>query len=124
MSNRQPEEKRTRRRASTEAGIPPEPQKSTKFARGTRDSLQPSTGRTPSRVIARLDDTVRDDELDTDELKLVDAPDTVGIDPDDPTISGDALDALDLSGDAASIDAHMLELARRRFGIAEFRPGP
>src|SRR3569623_1388360 len=132
MSNRQPEEKRTRRRASTEAGIPPEPrksvapavpQKATKFARGTRDSLQPITGRTPSRVIARQDDTVRDDELDTDELKLVDAPDTVVIDPDDPTISGDALDALDLSGDAESIDAHMLELARRRFGIDEFRPG-
>src|SRR3569623_2055728 len=132
MSNRQPEEKRTRRRASTEAGIPPEPrksvapavpQKATKFARGTRDSLQPITGRTPSRVIARQDDTVRDDELDTDERKLVDAPDTVVIDPDDPTISGDALDALDLSGDAESIDAHMLELARRRFGIDEFRPG-
>src|SRR3569832_1844436 len=107
MSNRQPEEKRTRRRASTEAGIPPEPrksvapavpQKATKFARGTRDSLQPLTGRTPSHVIARQDDTVRDDELDTDELKLVDAPKTKNNKPKKPTNSGDALDARDLSG--------------------------
>src|SRR5579862_1635294 len=30
---------------------------------------------------------------------------------------------VDLSGDDASIDAHMIELARRRFGIDNFRPG-
>jgi len=132
MSTRQPEEKRTRRRASTEAGLShdarlkpaaaPAPQKPAKFARGTRDSLEPITGRTSTRVLSRVDDE-HEDELDTDEVKLVDAADTVVIDPDDPTISGDALDALDLSGDAESIDAHMLELARRRFGIDEFRPG-
>ncbi|MEO6773958.1 MAG: ATP-dependent DNA helicase RecQ [Kofleriaceae bacterium] len=69
----------------------------------------------------RDDHDDRDDDLD--DLKLVDAPDTVVIDPDDPTISGDAIDALDLSGDAESIDAHMLELARRRFNLREFRPG-
>ncbi|MEP6863823.1 MAG: ATP-dependent DNA helicase RecQ [Deltaproteobacteria bacterium] len=124
MSNRQPEEKRTRRRASPEAGPPlearvkaPTPEKPTKLARGTRDSLEPIQAR---RVVA---EPVQEDELDTDELKLVDAPDTVVIDPDDPTISGDAVDALDLSGDAESIDAHMLELARRRFNLHEFRPG-
>jgi len=121
MSNRQPEEKRTRRRASTQAGLPqeapaaaPVPQKPTKFARGTRDALEPI----PSRPLV-----VDPDEPDTDELKLVDAPDTVVIDPDDPTITGDAIDALDLSGDAESIDAHMLDLARRRFNLHEFRPG-
>jgi ATP-dependent DNA helicase RecQ len=30
---------------------------------------------------------------------------------------------LDLSGDDAAIDAHMLELGKRRFGIPSFRPG-
>jgi ATP-dependent helicase YprA (DUF1998 family) len=29
----------------------------------------------------------------------------------------------DLHGDAVAIDAHMLELAKRRFGISAFRPG-
>src|SRR3954465_15500596 len=107
MSNRQPEEKRTRRRALPEAELPlearvkaPTPVKPTKLARGTRDSLEPIQARPAVR------ESERDDELDTDELKLVDAPDTVVIDPDDPTISGDAIDALDLSGDAESIDAH------------------
>jgi ATP-dependent DNA helicase RecQ len=94
------------------------PPKPAKFARGTRDSLELIQSRS---VVA---DPVRNDDLlDTDEVKLVDAPDTVVIDPDDPTISGDAIDALDLSGDAESIDAHMLDLARRRFNLHEFRPG-
>ena len=128
MSNRQPEEKRTakKQRASTSAGLAPattsaapQPQKAVKFARGTRDSLHPVAA-TPPTIAVLLDD-----EHDTDELKLVtiDVLDTVVIDPDDPIIEGDAIDALDLTGDADSIDAHMLELARRRFGISEFRPG-
>ncbi|HEY0250577.1 MAG TPA: DEAD/DEAH box helicase, partial [Kofleriaceae bacterium] len=91
------------------------PEKPAKLARGTRDALRPL--RHPA---AETDHAL---ELDTDELPLVDSPDTVVIDPDDLTIEGDAVDALDLSGDAESIDAHMIELARRRFGLEEFRPG-
>ncbi|MFT3700594.1 MAG: ATP-dependent DNA helicase RecQ [Kofleriaceae bacterium] len=87
--------------------------KPVKFARGTRDALKPLT--------EELDHDT--DEVVLVDAALVDAPDTVVIDPDDPTIEGDAVDALDLSGDADSIDAHMLEVARRRFGIDEFRPG-
>jgi ATP-dependent DNA helicase RecQ len=124
MSNRQPEEKRAKKsRASTNAGLPaPVTEKTVKFARGTRDSLHPIKSRaaTAPPIVALGSDEV---DHDTDELPLIDAPDTVVIDPDDPTIEGDAIDALDLSGDADSIDAHMLELARRRFGISEFRPG-
>jgi ATP-dependent DNA helicase RecQ len=131
MSNRQPEEKRAakKQRASTNAGlappvVTPAPQKAVKFARGTRDSLHPVQTRaaTPTPVAHLLP---IDDEHDTDEIKLVtiETPDTVVIDPDDPIIEGDAIDALDLTGDADSIDAHMLELARRRFNISEFRPG-
>ena len=138
MSNRQPEEKR-KKRASTITGLPPvttsaSPQagKPVKFARGTRDSLDPVRTLTRSRPLtappvaaaSAAIETIIDDH-DTDEIKLVslETPDTVVIDPDDPVIEGDAIDALDLTGDADSIDAHMLELARRRFGISEFRPG-
>jgi ATP-dependent DNA helicase RecQ len=104
-----------------------------KFARGTRDSLDPVARVAPHALL---------DDHDTDEVKLVidsalpfgstaspgharlvEPPDTVVIDPEDPVIEGDAIDALDLTGDADSIDAHMLELAQRRFHISEFRPG-
>src|ERR1700690_572448 len=105
MSNRQPEEKRAakKQRASTNAGLPPpvataapQPQKPVKFARGTRDSLHPVQTRaaTPTPHLLPMDD-----EPDTDEIKLVtiETPDTVVIDPDDPIIEGDAIDALDLT---------------------------
>jgi ATP-dependent DNA helicase RecQ len=49
----------------------------------------------------------------------------VVVDPDEqPSVLDDhADDHLDLSGSADSIDAHMLELGKRRFGISQFRPG-
>ncbi len=88
-----------------------------KFARGTRDALRPISSPEDVKKAA-----VSAPIADVDH-ELLDAADTIVIDPDDPVVEGDALDALDLSGDAESIDAHMLELARRRFGLHEFRPG-
>jgi len=58
-----------------------------KLARGTRDALRPLP------AVPRVAEH-------HEELRLLDAPDTIVIDPDDPVIEGDALDALDLSGDA------------------------
>jgi ATP-dependent DNA helicase RecQ len=56
-----------------------------------------------------------------------DDSDTIVIDPDEqPSVLDDHADEhehLDLSGSEASIDAHMLELGKRRFGISAFRPG-
>jgi superfamily II DNA or RNA helicase len=56
-----------------------------------------------------------------------DEHDTVVVDPHEDHVSvleeHAADDHLDLSGDADSIDAHMLDLGKRRFGISAFRPG-
>src|SRR5262249_10860590 len=68
------------------------------LARGTRDALP--------RIAA-------DGEADD--------VDTIIIDPDDDQELEH--EPVDLSGDDASIDAHMLELGKRRFGISAFRPG-
>ncbi len=83
------------------------------LARGTRNGMQPMVP--PSN-----------DERSSspDMLAAVDPhedSDTIVID----TLESDDHDheALDLSGDADSIDAHMLELGKRRFGISSFRPG-
>ncbi len=113
MSKHQPEERRTKRRATT-AGVVPEVAAPVvlappaKFARGTRDI---------EKMPAPHDDD------DDDHVRLGTDSDTIVVDPDDPHVDGDVLDALDLDADDASIDAHMIELARRRFGISEFRPG-
>jgi len=85
--------------------------KPVKLARGTRDSIAP-----------------------LEEPAAVDHDaETVVVDPEDPPFSRaafglaegeiDTLEALDLTGDDDSIDAHMLEVGKRRFGISEFRPG-
>ncbi|HEY1815231.1 MAG TPA: ATP-dependent DNA helicase RecQ [Kofleriaceae bacterium] len=73
-----------------------------KLARGTRD------------IATKLATTDNHDD---------EAADTIVVDPDDPHVDGDVLEALDLDGDDDSIDAHMLELGKRRFGISQFRPG-
>jgi ATP-dependent DNA helicase RecQ len=74
-------------------------------ARSTRDSIEPM---------------IADAANDHDES------DTIVIDPDEQhssVLDDHADDHLDLSGSDDSIDAHMLELAKRRFGISAFRPG-
>jgi ATP-dependent DNA helicase RecQ len=122
MSKHQPEERRTKRRAPTGAGVPTNvhdaptapaklaalgsdpPAPPSKVARGTRDLEKLETQPQPHET----------DEVETD---------TIVVDPEDSHVDGDVLEALDLDGDDDSIDAHMLELGRRRFGISYFRPG-
>src|SRR5580704_1195768 len=122
MSKHQPEERRTKRRAPTGAGVPTNvhdaptapaklaalgsdpPAPPGKVARGTRDLEKLETQPQPHET----------DEVETD---------TIVVDPEDSHVDGDVLEALDLDGDDDSIDAHMLELGRRRFGISYFRPG-
>ena len=114
MSKHQLEERRTKRRAITAGLVPPasEPHvvelapPTAKFARGTRDIAKIAE--------ARNAQAANDDESEHD---------TIVVDPDDPHVDGEVLEALDLDGDDASIDAHMLELGKRRFGISYFRPG-
>jgi len=90
-----PEPRRTRRAASEPLPAPTPAPKPT-LARGTRDSIKPM----------KLDD-------DTDELST--EPGEIAEVTDGP----DAHAAME----AAAMDARMLEIAQRRFGIAKFRPG-
>jgi ATP-dependent DNA helicase RecQ len=108
-----PERRRTRRASSEPLPAPSVPAKP-KLARGTRDSIKPM----------KLEDT--SDDLVVDSLELADVTDVTDVgdvtdasDVADVTDGGDATAALE----AASIDAKMLEIAQRRFGIAKFRPG-
>lgn len=106
MSRNQSDERRETKRRSRAIGagsVDPAPgaPHSLSLARGTRDSIRPPT--LPPQ------------------LTLFD--EATAIDADDPIAEEDALEALDLSADASEIDAHMLEVGRRRFGITEFRPG-
>jgi ATP-dependent DNA helicase RecQ len=77
-----------------------------KLARGTRDEMLP---------------------IDEDETMIVDVEhETHALDTSEhDTGDGESqVEAVDLSeGNAEDIDAHMLELGQRRFGISAFRPG-
>ena len=148
MSKQQSDERRTKKRTSSaELALPVVSRTATtvmpsppaKLARGTRDVEQDAAVATRRAARAQRADTERDPddvELAADDAEL----DTIVVDPDDghdahevhDAHDGEELEAhdaheahdvLDLDGDDASIDAHMLELGRRRFGIAEFRPG-
>src|SRR4051812_45085063 len=97
-----------RRRKASSTLSPPTKIASPKIARGTRDNV-----RSP---------------VAEDEVHLAEETDTIVIDPEEHVVSvldieEAANDELDLSGDDDSIDRHMLELAKRRFGISAFRPG-
>ncbi|MDB4964162.1 MAG: ATP-dependent helicase, RecQ family [Myxococcales bacterium] len=76
-----------------------------KLARGTRDSLPPMS------LDDDVDAVVVDDELVTDPHDVADVSDV--------TDSND----VHAAHEAASIDAKMLEIAQRRFGLESFRPG-
>jgi ATP-dependent DNA helicase RecQ len=98
MSRKLGDERRTKRRS---APVP------AAIARGTRDGLP--------RISA--------ESLDED---------TIVVDPEEAIVhelhdedehEHEHDDVLDVHGDASSIDAHMLDLGRRRFGIDAFRPG-
>src|SRR5436190_16217177 len=89
----------TRRKGRVPSGsVSPKTTPAAQLARGTRNSMP----RLPPE----------EDHEDSD---------TIVIDPS--ALDDHEGDALDLSGDDASIDQHMLALAKRRFGISSFRPG-
>ena len=97
MAKSLPPERRRTRRATVEPPATPIPTAKANLARGTRDSIEPM----------QLDEA--------DELVV------------DPTEIADVSEATDADAhvtlEAASMDARMLEIAQRRFGIAAFRPG-
>ena len=107
MSKGLGDERRPRRRLpSTDAVDPVAP----KLARGTRDGL-PRLGTDPG---SDSEDTLDTVVVDPEEALALEA----GGDDADHDVEHE-----EITGDAASIDAHMLELGRRRFGITAFRPG-
>ncbi len=75
------------------------------FARGTRDSMVP--------LHAEDDDTLVVD-LELDAVPELDGEEHAELEPVETSETDRA---------AAEIDAHMLELAQRRFGLTAFRPG-
>src|SRR5580692_5536094 len=80
-----------------------------KLARGTRDALEPMTLAEAEAIVDRTDShQAREHEHDDDDVLHRDEPDV------DTDLHAD---------DAATIDARMLALGRRRFGISQFRPG-
>ena len=109
MSKNQGDERRSTRRR-----LPPMPTNGAAataarpkaLARGTRDGIAPA-------------------------YEVAEDVDTIVIDPEDHALDGDHHEDVlhehdlhaDLNGDADAIDAHMLELGKRRFGITQFRPG-
>ncbi len=56
-------------------------------------------------------------------VEAEDSSDTVVVDVEEAIAAEELHDHVDLDADDDSIDAHMLELGKRRFGISAFRPG-
>ena len=126
MAKSLPPERKRGKRAASEAGVRAvsEQPSTPKLARGTRDKLAPLHVEEPAL-----------DEEDTVETEPVEAASDVAgtetdADPIEASDTGeisdgsDAYEVHDFEGASAeSIDAHMLEVGRRRFGISEFRPG-
>ncbi len=118
MAKSLPPERKRAKRAASESGVRAVAEQSAtpitppKLARGTRDRLKPLA---VDEVVVQ----VRADEEDTLDTEVTDLPEAeVEID------GNDAYEVHDFEGASAeSIDAHMLEVGRRRFGISEFRPG-
>jgi ATP-dependent DNA helicase RecQ len=121
---------RRKRRAPSEPK--PAAKASPKLARGTRDSL-PRLG-TESDDLELASDTADTADLEAPEPHDLHDPDTLVVDTDAAPVELDAElsdtsepvldpDILDLDAGEDKIDAHMLELGKRRFGISAFRPG-
>jgi ATP-dependent DNA helicase RecQ len=89
-------------------------------ARGTRDGIETPPRRDSDAILAVA-------TRDSSEVIEHEDVDTIVVDPDDHGAFEDheehEQEQLDLSGSDESIDAHMLELGKRRFGISAFRPG-
>ncbi|MFN0247635.1 MAG: RecQ family ATP-dependent DNA helicase [Kofleriaceae bacterium] len=114
MAKSLPPERKRGKRAASEPGVvrAATEQPPPKLARGTRDKIAPLQVEAP-KLDVRL-------EADAEE-------DTFDIETVDETHHGDGSDAYEVhdfeGASEESIDAHMLEVGRRRFGISEFRPG-
>ncbi len=118
MAKSLPPERKRAKRAASEPGVRALAEQSAtpitppKLARGTRDKLAPLAPPAEDELQVQPIDAELED-LDTEIADVSDA-----IDPND------AYEVHDFEGRSAeSIDAHMLEVGRRRFGISEFRPG-
>src|SRR6185503_15511677 len=92
--------------------------------RGTRDDVELPRPRSTRDEVALRPRGTRDDiepMVSVHAAPPDEDTDTVVVDPEDhPSVLEDPpeeQDHLDLSGTADSIDAHMLELGKRRFGI-------
>ena len=103
MSRSTSDERRRKVRSPSSSAAP-----ATKLARGTRNSIAPLKAEPAPAPPEDSDTIVIDTEGSGEHVVLADLEEQ---------------DQLDLSGDDASIDAHMLELAKRRFGLSAFRPG-
>jgi ATP-dependent DNA helicase RecQ len=127
MSRSSSDERRRRGRPAT-ANVVSDAEE-TKLARGTRDELPPMRPRgTRDDIVPMRPRTTRDriDPVIVASATEHEDVDTVIVDPDEhPNVLEEPgiEDQLDLSGSDDSIDAHMLELGKRRFGISAFRPG-
>ena len=85
-----------------------------KLARGTRNELRGPAAEARRRVAAEDDrDTV---VVDPDELQLLDQ-----VESEDSGESAEPSE--EVTAEEAKIDARMIALGQRRFGISEFRPG-
>ena len=109
--SRSPADERPRKGRGAKASLVPP----TNIARGTRDNVvQIKAAEAPAEPV--------------NANPHAEDVDTIVVDPPEHDLLPAALDEsaedhLDLSGDDESIDAHMLELGKRRFGISAFRPG-
>ncbi len=117
MAKAQPPERKRQKRAASESGLASralaEQPTVPKLARGTRDKLAPLH---PENV--KLESPLEADE-DTLDTEIADVESSA-----EPGDGSDAYEVHDFEGfSAESIDAHMLEVGRRRFGISDFRPG-
>src|SRR5580704_15689026 len=92
-----------------------------KLARGTRDALEPMTLAEAEAIVDKSDLTARPepsaDALDSHHHHHHDD------DVADDSLHHDVHHDDDLADAAAAVDARMLELGCRRFGISQFRPG-
>ncbi|HEV7558511.1 MAG TPA: ATP-dependent DNA helicase RecQ [Kofleriaceae bacterium] len=107
----EPDRRRRRTTANLRETVPTS---APKLARGTRD-LAPLAP--PSASVTAVDDCEDDTVIvDPPDAEVADVADVVDVaEPDEVAVAE--------AHAAAAIDAHMLELACRRFGISAFRPG-
>ncbi len=129
MAKSLPPERKRGKRAASEPGVRAAAEHSgaaaaaPKLARGTRDRLAPLSAEedTEENPPVRAADEIASGRTPTRSLESDDDNDSEVADVIDPN---DAYEVHDFEGASAeSIDAHMLEVGRRRFGISEFRPG-